>query len=144
MPETPAESRYPGERLGLPQTGSTSVARVGRRLLALILDWVCATIIAIAFLAYDPWALPGEAGLSTFAPIAVFALVQILFIPLIGGSPGHRVLGMRVVAVNGGWVGLWRPIVRTLLLVVVIPAVVWDSDQRGLHDKIAGTVLIRN
>jgi hypothetical protein len=39
---------------------------------------------------------------------------------------------------------MWRPIVRTLLLIVVIPAVVWDADQRGLHDKAAGTVLIRS
>ena len=27
--------------------------------------------------------------------------------------------------------------------VIVIPALVWDSDQRGFHDKVAGTVLIR-
>ncbi|PZU30429.1 MAG: RDD family protein, partial [Microbacterium sp.] len=45
--------------------------------------------------------------------------------------------------VGGGWVGLWRPIVRTLLLCLVIPAVIWDADQRGVHDKAAGTVLLR-
>jgi hypothetical protein len=33
--------------------------------------------------------------------------------------------------------------VRTLLLVIIVPAVVWDSDQRGFHDKVAGTVLMR-
>jgi hypothetical protein len=33
--------------------------------------------------------------------------------------------------------------VRSLLLGIVIPALVWDSDQRGFHDKVAGTVLIR-
>ena len=48
-----------------------------------------------------------------------------------------------VVRLDGAWVGLWRPIVRTLLLVLVIPAVIFDADQRGLHDKLAGTVLIR-
>ena len=32
---------------------------------------------------------------------------------------------------------------RTALLIVVIPAVIWDADQRGLHDKAAGTVLVR-
>jgi len=26
---------------------------------------------------------------------------------------------------------------------VVIPAVVWDRDIRGFHDKLAGTVLVR-
>jgi len=44
---------------------------------------------------------------------------------------------------SGGWVGLWRPVVRSILLILVIPAIVWDSDQRGFHDKIAGTVLLR-
>lgn len=135
---------YPGERLGLPATGPRSIARPGRRIGALAIDYFAATIIAIGFLGYDPLALPAEAGWRQFAPMTVFAVLQILFIPTAGGSPGHRMLGMRVVRFGGGWVGLWRPIVRTLLLVVVIPAVIWDADQRGLHDKIAGTVLIRS
>jgi uncharacterized RDD family membrane protein YckC len=89
-------------------------------------------VISIAFFQYD-----------SLATLVVFAVVQILFIPTIGGSPGHRILGMRVVQVNGAWVGLWRPVVRTVLLALVIPAVIWDPDQRGLHDKAAGTALIR-
>ncbi|WP_460773741.1 RDD family protein [Microbacterium sp. GXF7504] len=132
MPETPETSSYPGERLGLPNTGRGSVARVGRRLGALLIDWACATVISIAFFAYDG-----------FATMAVFAVVQIVFIPLIGGSPGHRIVGLRLLRLGGGWTGLWRPIVRTVLLVLVIPAAIWDADQRGLHDKAAGTVLIR-
>ncbi|MCM3780470.1 RDD family protein [Microbacterium hydrocarbonoxydans] len=140
---TDAVNTYPGERLGLPNTGTGSIARPGRRIGALVIDYLAATIIATAFLGFDQFALPSEAGLSQFGPIAVFAVLQILFIPTAGGSPGHRILGMRVVRLHGGWVGLWRPIVRTLLLVVVIPAVIWDSDQRGLHDKLPGLVLIR-
>lgn len=141
---TDAVNTYPGERLGLPEKGVGSIARPGRRIGALLIDYVAATIIATGFLGYNQFALPSEAGLSQFAPMAVFALMQILFIPTAGGSPGHRILGMRVVLYSGrGWVGLWRPIVRTLLLIVVIPAVVWDADQRGLHDKAAGLVLIR-
>ncbi|BDZ38172.1 RDD family protein [Microbacterium suwonense] len=136
-------SDYPGERLGLPATGPRSIARPGRRIGALAIDYLAATIIAIGFFGYDQFALPTEAGWTQFAPMIVFAVLQILFIPTAGGSPGHRILGMRVVRFGGGWVGLWRPIVRTLLLVVVIPAVIWDADQRGLHDKAAGTVLIR-
>lgn len=134
---------YPGERLGLPVSGTGSIGRPGRRIGALLIDYIAATIIATAFLGFEQFALPGEAGLSQFAPMAVFAVLQILFIPTAGGSPGHRILGLRVVRVDGGWVGLWRPVVRTLLLIVVIPAVIWDADQRGLHDKAVGTVLIR-
>lgn len=128
-----SENTYPGQRLGLPASGSGSIARPGRRIAALAIDWACAVIVSIAFFAYD-----------SFATLAVFAIVQVLFLPTLGGSPGHRLLGMRLQLVGGGWVGLWRPIVRTLLLLVVIPAVVWDADQRGLHDKAAGTVLLRS
>ena len=129
---TDAVYTYPGERLGLPATGPRSIARVGRRIGALAIDWAAAVIISIAFFQYD-----------SIATLLIFAVVQIVFIPTIGGSPGHRILGMRLVMLGGGWVGLWRPVVRTLLLVVVIPAVIWDQDQRGLHDKLVGTVLIR-
>ena len=127
----------------MPQTGTGSIARPGRRIGALLIDYVAATIIATGFLGYDQFAVPGEAGLTMFAPMAVFALLQILFVPTAGGSPGHRILGMRVVRLGGGWVGVWRPIVRTLLIIVVIPAVIWDADQRGIHDKVTGLVLIR-
>jgi uncharacterized RDD family membrane protein YckC len=40
-------------------------------------------------------------------------------------------------------VGFARGAVRTALLCLVIPAVVWDADGRGLHDKAAGTVIVR-
>lgn len=127
-----AQILYPGERLGLPKTGSGSIGRVGRRLAALAIDWAAAVIISVAFFDYD-----------SIATLLIFAVVQIAFIPTIGGSPGHRIVGLRLVMLNGSWVGLSRPIARTLLLVIIIPAVIWDPDQRGLHDKAVGTVLIR-
>ncbi|WP_025155623.1 RDD family protein [Leifsonia aquatica] len=139
MPQNPpnrsgdiAPSRYPGERLGLPEAGPRSVARFGRRLGAIVVDWAIASLISFSFFHYDP-----------LANLGMFALMQVVFIPTIGGSIGHRIFGLRVVALRGGWVGLWRPIVRTVLLCIAIPALVWDSDQRGFHDKIAGTVLLR-
>ncbi|MEJ3403234.1 RDD family protein [Rathayibacter sp. YIM 133350] len=129
-------SRFPGERLGLPQSGPRSVARAGRRIVALLLDWGCAMLIAVLF-------TPFESAAYTWVPSLVFLLLQVVFIPTIGGSVGHRLLGMRVLPLTGGWVGPWRPVVRSVLLVLVIPALVWDSDQRGFHDKVAGTVLVR-
>ncbi|MEV4667479.1 RDD family protein [Microbacterium sp. LWO12-1.2] len=140
---TDAANMYPGERLGLPDSGSRSIGRIGRRIGALLIDYAAASIIATGFLGFNQFALPTEAGLTQFAPLFVFALLQIIFIPVVGGSPGHRIVGLRLVRMDGGWIGVWRPIVRTLLLIVVIPAVIWDVDQRGLHDKAVGTVLIR-
>ena len=127
-------SRWPGERLGLPESGPRSVARLGRRVAAISIDWFLAMLLAYAIAQGTP---------HVFLTHIVFMVMQMLFIPTMGGSIGHRVLGMRVVPISGGWVGLWRPVVRTLLLVLVIPVLVWDSDQRGFHDKIAGTALIR-
>lgn len=138
-PRTPGElgpSRWPGERLGLPDSGPGSVGRVGRRIAALAIDWAAALLIALLFAPYSSL-------LHSWLTLGIFAVMQIVFIPTIGGSVGHRLVGLRVVPIAGGWVGLWRPVVRTLLLVIVIPALVWDSDQRGFHDKVGGTVLIR-
>ncbi|WP_040164309.1 RDD family protein [Microbacterium gorillae] len=123
---------YPGERLGLPEDGPGSIGKLGRRIAALAIDYIPVIIIAIAFFDYD-----------SIAVIVLFAVIQILFIPTIGGSPGHRIMGLRLVRSDGAWTGVWRPIVRTILLVLVIPAVIWDADHRGLHDKIAGTILVR-
>lgn len=129
-------SRWPGERLGLPNEGPGSIGRVGRRLAAIAVDWAIANVIALL-------AGPYASTAQSWTTLVVFALMQVAFIPTIGGSIGHRALGMRVVPLGGGWIGLWRPAVRTLLLVLVLPALFWDSDQRGFHDKLAGTVLIR-
>lgn len=123
--------RYPGERLGLPEAGPGSIARLGRRVGALFVDYGAAYLIS-GFFGWDPLAI-----------LAIFAIVQVAFLPTLQGSPGHRLFGLTLRRVDGAWVGLWRPIVRTLLLIIVIPAVVWDSDQRGLHDKAAGTILLR-
>ena len=129
---TGALSEWPGERLGLPESGPRSVGRLGRRIAAIVIDWGLSSLVSAAFFGYDGW-----------ATMAVFAATQIVFVPLMSGSVGHLVVGLRVVPVSGGWVGVWRPIMRTLLICLVVPAVIWDSDQRGMHDRLAGTVLVR-
>lgn len=107
------------------------MARPGRRIGALALDWGLSVVVSIAFFRYDP-----------LATLGIFALTQIVFITLINGSIGHLVFRMRVVPLSGGWIGAWRPLVRTILLCLAIPALIWDLDQRGLHDKAAGTILV--
>lgn len=128
-------SQWPGERLGLPESGPRSVGRIGRRFLAIIVDWAIASLLTLL--------VPAQGPASSLVTLAIFAGMQVLFIPTIGGSIGHRLFGLRVVPIVGGWVGWLKPIIRTALILLVIPVLVWDSDQRGFHDKIAGTVLIR-
>lgn len=129
---TGASSRWPGERLGLPEFGPRSVGRPGRRIAALAIDFAVAILISSAFFEYN-------GVVSTL----IFAVTQVVFITLVAGGIGHLIVGLRVVPVRGGWIGWWRPLVRTLLICAVIPPLIWDSDQRGLHDKVAGTVLVR-
>lgn len=131
-PIPPSALDWPGKRLGLPQAGPRSVARLGRRLLALLIDWGAAVLISVSFFDYEAWATLG-----------VFAVVQISFLLTAGGSPGHLLVGLRLVSAKGGYVSWWRPVARTGLLCLVIPAVIWDRDQRGLHDRWIGTVLVR-
>lgn len=123
---------WPGKRLGLPADGPRSIARLGRRLAAVAIDWALASLVGYLFFSGDPLAILGA-----------FAVLQYVFIVTASGSIGHLLLGMRVVPVVPRWIGVWRPLVRTLLLCLLIPAVIYDRDQRGLHDQLAGTVLVR-
>ena len=134
------EQNWPGERLGLPEHGSGSVAGWGRRVLALLVDWLLSMLAAGAFVGTDVWT-GGRAG--AWAPLAVFAAQVWLLTALLGASAGQRILGIRVVGVDGGSIGLWSALIRTLLICLVIPPVVYDRDQRGLHDLATGAIVVR-
>ena len=137
------ELGYPGQRLGLPERGPGSVARFGRRLAAIVVDWLLCELIALGLLGAalgDP-TRSGELGLKT---LVVFAAENLLLVGTLGSTVGHRLLGLQVVrADTRGYAGPVRAAVRTLLLCLLVPALVWDRDQRGLHDKVARTVLVR-
>ena len=129
--------KWPGQRLGLPESGPRSIARLGRRVGAIAIDWAIAYLISWSFF----WSEDGSA--DAWVTLGLFAAAQYLFLVVVSGSIGHVLLRMRVVPLRGGYLGVWRPLVRTVLLCLFIPAVIWDADQRGLHDKIAGTILVR-
>ena len=124
-------SDYPGKSIGLPQTGPGKLATLPRRIGAFATDWAAVVLLSAAFFDYAGW-----------AELMIFVLIQALFIPTAGGSPGHRIWGLRVMRPDGSWSGPWRPLVRALLTVLVIPAAIWDENNRGLHDVLVDTVLV--
>jgi uncharacterized RDD family membrane protein YckC len=134
---------YPGQRFGLPEFGPGSVAGWSRRFAALLIDWIACSLIAIAFL-YHP-----HAGHATdvfiqpriWTPV-VFAVQDCLLTALTGFTLGKRLLRLRVVRLDGGPVGLWA-VPRTVLLMLVLPAIMMDRDLRGLQDKAAGTIVVQ-
>lgn len=130
-----ARNRYPGERLGLPAQGPGAVASTGRRCAALLVDIVLAGLVAGLFTAPE---LPRNWSLLAWA------ILTVLPTAIFGVTPGMAALGMRVARVDGTvFVGVPRALLRTALLFLIVPAVVWDSDGRGLHDRAVGTVVVR-
>ena len=125
--------QWAGQRLGLPEKGKGSLAKLGRRVLALLIDWSLSMVVSQAF----------AQGNSTVT-LLVFSLEQWLLVGTVGYSIGHRILGLQVRRLDGKYVGLWRSLIRVGLILLVLPATIWDADNRGLHDKAAGTVLVRN
>ena len=129
----------PTAREPVPGPGGLQVARLGRRVVALCIDWFASLLLVRLLLSQ----LPYGSLESNAATLAVFAVEVITFTWLIGCSFGQRIMGIRVVRMDGGRLDLWRVILRTLLICLVIPAVVYDSDGRGLHDRAVGSVVIR-
>jgi hypothetical protein len=126
-----APGEYAGARLGLPEHGPGSAAGFGPRLVAFMVDAVMCALIAAG--------LPRDQAFTT----PIFALEVLVLTWLAGGSAGQLVRRLRVARLDGRPVGLPRAALRTLLLCLLIPALVWDRDGRGLHDKAAGTVVVR-
>ncbi|GAA3066594.1 hypothetical protein GCM10020000_58480 [Streptomyces olivoverticillatus] len=48
-----------------------------------------------------------------------------------------------MIAEGGGRLSLPRVLLRSVLLLLVVPAVVWDRDTRGLHDRLSRAVQVR-
>jgi uncharacterized RDD family membrane protein YckC len=127
---TPATEAYPGQRFGLPERGPMSVASMGRRLLALLIDWLLCMLIAY-------W-LTG----SQFWTIAVFAVEAYVLTAMTGFTVGKRLLSIRVIRTGGGPVGFRWALVRTAILLTVVPPLLSDRDLRGLHDRAADTIVV--
>ena len=125
-------TNWAGKRLGLPETGSGSLAKMGRRFLALGIDWALALMVSRAFFDSD-----------NTATLTFFMLEQWLLVATIGNSFGHLIAGIKVRKLDGSYVGIVPALIRIGLILLVIPAVIWDTDNRGLHDKAAKTVLVR-
>lgn len=139
------EGSYPGERLGLPESGPGSIARTGRRLAGLAVDWFIA--VGLTGLLSALGVLPAGYVLTSEGQtvvLVVWLLLGIVFVRLYGFTPGQYALGIRVASVdNRMHVGLGRAAARGVLLALVIPALFTDADVRGIHDRLTATAVLR-
>jgi uncharacterized RDD family membrane protein YckC len=138
-----APQAYRGQRLGLPEQGPRSLATTGQRLGAFLADAIISGVIAAILVQtrHGPGTaghLPGSWSLIPFALDYVFG-------PLIAGRTlGMYLFGLRLVRVDRvEAVGPVRAVARTVLLLLLVPAVIWDRDGRGLHDRVTETAVVR-
>lgn len=136
-PQDPAGA-HAGAGLGLPATGPGSMARLLPRIIAVVIDWLVCSVIAAGFLGYS---FNGSG--NSWAPLAVFFVENVLLVGTLGSTLGHRIMGLHVGKVSGAPAGPLAALIRSALLCIFVPAVIWDKDGRGLHDRFAGTVLRR-
>ncbi len=131
---------YPGETLGLPGHGSGSLAGMGRRLAALLVDWLLA--YGIAALAITLGLLSARALSS--AVLVIWLVLGVVAVRLFEFTPGQFALGLRVTSVDQRLhVGIGRATARGLLIAFVIPALFVDVDGRGIQDRVTGTAVVR-
>ncbi len=132
---------YPGRRFGLPAKGPGSVASTGARAAGFLVDILLAALVGgLVNLFTTPTDLQ-----RNLTSTALFAVMTLITLAVGGQTPGMWLLGLRVrpVAADAPAVGIVPAGLRTALVLLLVPALITDREGRGLHDKAAGTVVVR-
>ena len=165
MPDLPAYPREAAEREAAagPNGHRHELAGWWRRVGAYLLDALLLLLPIGVFVALVVTSKPdddeGERWVTLFALtyLATFMLPFVYFTLMHGGERGQtlgkRVTGIRVVDGRGEPIGYGRAFGRyanTFLFALFVAPIVldflwplWDAKKQSLHDKIAGTVVVR-
>jgi uncharacterized RDD family membrane protein YckC len=133
---TADQPTYPGQGLGFPESGPGAITGLWRRVGALFIDWFLCTFIVAALIRPPYWQVQ-------YWTLAVFAAQDIVLTGLTGITVGKRLLRMRVIRLDGRMVGLGWALVRTLLMLTIVPPLIQDRDLRGQHDRASNTAVVR-
>ncbi len=123
----------PAARPTLPAPGLTPAPLV-RRFGALMIDWILCLLITGLF---------ASAITKPWLPVVILIAEYGFFLGLFGMTPGMRLVGIRCVRfTDGGRIGVPRALLRGALLALLVPALIMDANQRGLHDWAAGSMVV--
>lgn len=109
-------------------------------MVAFLVDGIVANLLAGLPYLFGVHYGPGVRG---YAVYAAFLLQEFILVSVAGATLGKQLFGIRVVRVDGGRLAWHWVLARTVLLGFLIPAIIWDRDGRGLHDRAAGALTIR-
>ena len=110
----------------------------GRRMLGVLIDWLMSYAIAIGFFV--------EFGQSTMGAVVflIFTVQYLVFAALGGATPGHRIMGLKIVRFSDGRMPTpLQALIRTGLLVLIITAITFDQNGRGINERLSNTVLVK-
>ncbi|HVX43179.1 MAG TPA: RDD family protein [Mycobacteriales bacterium] len=124
-----------GSTVQLPEEGSGSLAPIGQRMVAFLIDLVLSALVASLF-SYPH--LPRNLSL------VVFGCEYVVFSALLQATPGMALMRLRLTRVDRrAPLTLFQAVVRTILLMLLIPALFMDKNGRGYHDRITNTAVVR-
>ena len=121
---------------------STAFTRVslGRRMAALMVDWLACYFIVAA----------SAGGIGQMAPnrswtvLALFFAEIAILSALQGATLGHRIFGIKIIRfADGGAITPIQALIRSALLVTVVFAITFDENGRGMHERFSRSVLTR-
>lgn len=136
---TPPVEPYPGESLGLPESGRGALASWGARVAALVIDWGASMAVAL-FLFGQPVLTGG--GWHRWMILTVFFVEKSVLTALTGSSFGQLFTRVGVTTLDARPIGWWRAIVRSALVCLVLPALIVGAERRALTDLLLGTVVV--
>ncbi|WP_030158371.1 RDD family protein [Glycomyces sp. NRRL B-16210] len=129
-----------------PQTTGSGqdLAPLSARFVALLIDWTACLLLSYGL----DWLTGFRADLQEVnqVPLGLFLLYYALSLAV-----GTQTLGMGLMRItcvsgsHGGPLGLWRSILRAVLLSLVLPALtaLFHPYHRGLHDLAADSVMLQ-
>ena len=133
------EKGYPGQRVGLPETGPGSLASWRARIAALIVDWAACMALAVGLFGSGVLV---STGWRSWMILTIFFAESAILCTLSGGSAGQILAKIAVIRLDRRPLGLWRSVVRAALVSLAIPALIIGPDRRGLQDLLLGTVVV--
>lgn len=110
----------------------------GRRMVGVLIDWLMSYAIAIGFFV--------EFGASSMGAVVflVFTAQYLIFAALGGATPGHRIMGLKIVRFSDGQMPTpIQALIRTSLLVIILTAITFDQNGRGINERLSNTVLVK-
>ena len=114
----------------------------GRRALGITIDWLAAYAVTLGFFAGGGTFLERSRGAGATV-LLVLAIEYMVLVAFGGSSFGHRIVGLKVVRFSdGGAASPVQAFIRTILMIIIVTAITFDENGRGINERLSNTVLV--